>query len=173
MPSSAVSNRTSERLAEALDKVPQALAETTRWYRVELDRLAHEWPKATLPKGLIHGDAFPDNTVFRRGRLVALIDFEDSSVDNLVYEVAMAANGFCFPDNRLDTALLDALMGSYERLRPMTTDEHLALPYFLNWAAFRMASWHLNLMVERPEDFNEARAGELIERVQGLRSDPL
>jgi len=62
--------------------------------------------KDDLPKGFIHGDVFPDNTIFKADKLMAIIDFEEFCVDSLLFDVAMTINGFCFIDNRLDLRLL-------------------------------------------------------------------
>ena len=52
-----------------------------------------------LPGGLIHGDVFPDNTLFRAGgELVALLDFQDAGEDALLFDLAMTIHGFCFPE---------------------------------------------------------------------------
>ena len=47
-----------------------------------------------LPKGLIHSDIFPDNTIFQGDELIALIDFEPVCADHLLFEVCMTIHGF-------------------------------------------------------------------------------
>jgi Ser/Thr protein kinase RdoA (MazF antagonist) len=50
-----------------------------------------------LPRGLIHSDFFTDNTLFRDGEVVAILDFEDACEDVFLFDVTMAIHGFCFP----------------------------------------------------------------------------
>ena len=43
-----------------------------------------KWPKK-LPKGIIHGDMFPDNVFFQRGRISGVIDFYFACSDAFAY----------------------------------------------------------------------------------------
>ena len=118
-----------------------------------------------LPKGFIHGDIFPDNTIFKGSKLMAIIDFEEYCVDNLLFDVAMTINGFCFIDNRLDLKLLDNFLNAYESIRPLSVDEKKYLPDYILWTAVGMASWHLqNDMLNTKNDKQTARVRVLLDR---------
>ncbi|MCG8643299.1 MAG: homoserine kinase [Desulfobacterales bacterium] len=124
----------------------------------------------TLPRGLIHGDVFPDNTIFSNGRLAALIDFEEVCVDTLLMEIGMSANGFCFIDNRLEPELLASLLSAYHSVRPISAKESHLLYHYIQWAAHGTLSWHLRyalLYRENPRQLD--RVTELMERVERLR----
>ena len=62
----------------------------------------------------IHGDVYRGNVLMRRGRIVGLIDWEESWVDLLDYELANAVWQFCCSkrehdfDRRLAHAMLEA-----------------------------------------------------------------
>ena len=128
----------------------------------------------TLPKGLIHGDVFPDNTIFKDGRLSALIDFEEVCIDNLLMEIGMCINGFCFIDNKLDIPLLETFLVEYNKIRQITEKESELLYYYIQWAAHGMLSWHLRHFLIYKENFKQlARVNELMERVQILRQKKL
>lgn len=127
--------------------------------------------KEQFPKGIVHGDAFPDNTLFDRDKLVAIIDFEEACVDNLLFDIGITINGFCFKNNQLDIKLLRLFLETYHRKRPISEKESEYLPFFIQWGAHGMIYWHLrnNLLSE----FNKSqvkRIDELIERVKILRS---
>ena len=96
-----------------------------------------------LPKGLIHSDVFTDNTLFKKNKLQALIDFEPVCYDHLLYEVCMTIHGFCYENNVLNTNLMAVFLDAYQSIRPLTDDEKRLLPYYLRWTAHGMASWHL------------------------------
>lgn len=118
-----------------------------------------------LPKGFIHGDIFPDNTIFKGDKLMAIIDFEEYCVDNLLFDVGMTINGFCYVDNHLDLKLLNFFLNSYESVRPLSLDEKKHLLDYILWTAVGMASWHLqNDMLNTKNDKQTARVRELLDR---------
>jgi homoserine kinase type II len=95
------------------------------------------WPKG-LPEGVIHADLFPDNVFFLKGRLSGLIDFYFACNDLLAYDLAICLNAWCFePDNSFNVTKGQALIRSYEEVRPLTLEEREALPVLARGAALR------------------------------------
>ncbi len=128
----------------------------------------------TLPKGLIHGDVFPDNTIFQNGRLSALIDFEEVCVDNLLMEIGMCINGFCFICNKLNLSLMETFLFEYNQIRQITEKEWELLYNYIQWGAHGMLSWHLrHFLIYRENPRQLARVNELMERVKILRQNRL
>ncbi len=135
------------------------------------DRVLQVWEEVspflheTLPAGLIHGDLFPDNTLFEGHRLKAVIDFEEYATDTLLFDVAMCINGFCFVNNKPDHNLLDVFIRAYEQKRPFTQPERKLLPVYIRWASLSMALWHLQFhLMHRPDRRQEKRVRELLHR---------
>jgi homoserine kinase type II len=127
-----------------------------------------------LPKGLIHGDVFPDNTIFKNGRLSALVDFEEVCVDTVLMEIAMAINGFCFINNTLDFSLMETFLYEYNQIRQMTQKEQELLYDYIQWAAHGMVSWHLrHYLMYRENPIQLDRVNQLMERVKRLRQHSL
>jgi homoserine kinase type II len=127
-----------------------------------------------LPIGLIHGDVFPDNTLFKNGRLLALIDFEEACVDKLLMEIGMCINGFCFVNNCLDLSLVETFLFKYNQIRQITKKEWDLLYIYIQWAAHGMISWHLRHFLIYKENLKQlARVNELMERVKRLRKNQL
>jgi len=125
-----------------------------------------------LPKGLIHGDIFPDNTLFQGNRLVAVIDFEEACVDHLLMEIGMCINGFCFIDNTLCVPLMETFLTEYNKIRTITEKEWELLFYYIQWGAHGMLSWHLrHHLIYRENPRQLARVLELMERVKELRKN--
>ena len=56
------------------------------------------WPYH-LPKGIIHGDLFPDNIFFEKDKVTGIIDFYFSCNEIRFYEIAIALNALCFDDH--------------------------------------------------------------------------
>ncbi len=53
-----------------------------------------------LPKGMIHGDLFADNLLFRGERLTSVLDFEAACRGKFIFDIATAVNALCFVDGR-------------------------------------------------------------------------
>lgn len=100
-----------------------------------------------LPRGLIHGDLFRDNTLFNGDVLTGILDFSECCVDDYLLDIAITINDFCsaWPSVSLDQAKKNAFIAGYEQVRAFTTDEKNALPVYLAMAAGRF--WLSRLQV--------------------------
>ena len=104
----------------------------------ELEHLEKAWPK-TLPKGVIHADAFPDNVLFLGERLSGLIDFYFACNDILAYDIAICLNAWCFEaDHSFNVTKARAFLNAYGRERKLSDAEQDALPLLARGAALRI-----------------------------------
>lgn len=92
-----------------------------------------------LPKGLIHGDVFRDNTLFVADKLSALLDFSTVTHDDWLMDIAITINDFCtnYPDVSLDNRRFIAFVDAYSQVRKMNDQEKEVLPTYLVMAACR------------------------------------
>jgi homoserine kinase type II len=90
-----------------------------------------------LPKGIIHGDLFPDNVKFKGQRLAGIIDFEAACRGKLIYDLATAVNSLCFLEGRYRIDRFEALISGYESLRPLSLPEWDSFPNELRFSALR------------------------------------
>ncbi len=105
--------------------------------RAELDYLEKNWPKS-LPQGIIHADAFPDNVLFLGDRLSGLIDFYFACNDALAYDVAITMNAWCFEtDHSFNVTKARAFLNAYMRERKLTAAEQSAFPLLARGASIR------------------------------------
>ncbi|MBT6967922.1 MAG: phosphotransferase [Planctomycetes bacterium] len=127
-----------------------------------------------LPRGFVHADAFPDNTIFRDGKLIALIDFEDSCEDSLLFDVGMTILGFGYRNDQPDSELIRGFLEGYQARRQLSDLEVDVLPTMVRWCAHGMTLWHLQRFIEDPTARQQRRISELqrlIERLHGKDAD--
>lgn len=120
-----------ERLLERLERIAAAkdpeLARQATVLRPALD--AVHASRQSLRQGLVHGDLFRDNVLWRadEGSTIAtLLDFESAFHGPLVYDLAVALLAWCFGDD-LDDGLAEAMVRGYASVRPLEPVEREAL----------------------------------------------
>jgi len=119
--------------ARADDVQPGLAAEI----EAHLDDLERSWP-ADLPRGVIHGDLFPDNVFFTRGEVSGIIDFYFACVDLVAYDLAICLNAWCFePDGAFNVTKARHMLAAYRAERPLSAHELEALPTLARGAALR------------------------------------
>ena len=126
-----------------------------------LDRILAAWP-ATLPRGQIHADLFPDNVFFLDGKLSGIIDFYFAATDLFAYDLAVCLNAWCFePDGAFNVTKARAILRAYTAERPLSAAECGALPVLCQGAAIRF-------LLTRLYDWVNTPPGALV-----TRKDPL
>jgi homoserine kinase type II len=94
---------------------------------------------ADLPMGLIHGDLFIDNVLYRDGALTALLDFEQASWGRLVYDLAVSVLAFGFGREDFRADVTRAFIDGYRAVRPPAPAEARGFGAELRLAACRFA----------------------------------
>lgn len=108
----------------------------------ELEFLSQNLPK-NLPAGIVHTDIFPDNVFFIDGNtdqpeLSGIIDFYFSCHDFYMYDLMIVMNAWCFDSaHRFVSGRAQALLDSYNKIRPITQAEKGAMPILGRLAAMR------------------------------------
>jgi homoserine kinase type II len=93
-----------------------------------------------VPRGLIHGDLFIDNVLFKpSGEVAALIDFEQASWGRLGYDVAVTLLAFAYGKDDFRPDRVRAFLDAYRAVRAPLPVEHNAFPAELRFAACRFA----------------------------------
>lgn len=123
--------RTAQQVMPHLSTDDQALLKSTLAFQAALDT-------TQLPKGVIHADLFRDNVLFDGDKVGGLIDFYYACYDVLAYDLAIAVNDWCVEaDGSLDAPRLNAMLQSYQAIRPFTQAENVAWSGMLRIAALR------------------------------------
>ncbi|MCW8914914.1 MAG: homoserine kinase [Magnetovibrio sp.] len=117
----------------------------------ELEVLEQHWP-TNLPTGIIHADLFPDNVFFRKEALSGFIDFYFACNDQLMYDMAICLNAWCFErDGEFNTTKARKMLKAYAKVRPLSSDEMQALPILARGAAMRFLLTRLYDWLNTPD----------------------
>ncbi|MGH7771228.1 MAG: homoserine kinase [Candidatus Binatia bacterium] len=108
-----------------------------------------------LPKGIIHGDLFPDNVKFKGSRLAGIIDFEAACRGKFIYDLATAVNALCYVGGRYRIDRFEALITGYETLRPLSLPEWDSFPNELRFSALRFTVTRIKDFYLRKIDENQ------------------
>lgn len=119
-----------------------------------------------LPRGIVHGDVFPDNTLFKNDSLIGIVDFEEFAIDNLLFDVGMTINGFCFDGVEMDLKLFSTFIERYNSVRKLTSEEIKHLVDYVCWGAVGMTSWHLHQLIYKRNREQLKRVRVLLERAR-------
>lgn len=91
---------------------------------------------ADLPRSVIHGDLFRDNALFVVQGLTGVLDFHHAATGFCIYDLAVVANDWCTDSQgTLDPERVQALLRSYQQVRPFAPAELWWFPVFAVYAA--------------------------------------
>ena len=111
-----------------------------------------KWP-THLPKGIIHGDLFPDNVFFLNNKVSGVIDFYFSCVDIKIYEIAIVINAWCFDQhNTLNIEKVTNLIKGFTLHNNLTKDELFSLNILAKGASLRFLITRLFDWYNTPEN---------------------
>lgn len=110
-----------------------------------------------LPRGPVHADLFRDNVMFEGEQLTGFFDFYFAGIDTFLFDLAVCLNDWCidWESGAHDAARLDAMLGAYQGVRPLTAAERQLLPALLRAGALRF--W-----ISRLWDYHLPRAAAML-----------
>ena len=143
--------RVAEIYGEVRGRLPHYLKKTVRTLEEELEYL-QDYLEPKLPKGMIHGDLFADNVMYKGEKVVAVLDFEAAGRGKFIFDLATAVNALCFTKGRYELKRFEALISGYETLRTLSLAEWDAFPNELRFSAFRFTVTRLRDFFLNPVD---------------------
>ena len=102
----------------------------------EIVYLNKKWP-SNLPKGLIHGDLFPDNVLFYKENISGILDFYFSCNEILAYDLAISLNAWGFKNGKFKKENFSKLLQGYQTKRRLKKSEKEKLNILLRGASMR------------------------------------
>jgi homoserine kinase type II len=135
-------------------RLPQYFKRIIRTLDEEMEYLSH-YLEGKLPKGVIHGDLFHDNVMYKGEKVVAILDFEAACRGKFIFDLATAVNALCFEGRRYVLRKFEALIAGYESLRTLSLAEWDAFPNELRFSAYRFTVTRLNDFFLNPLDERE------------------
>jgi homoserine kinase type II len=168
-----IDNRFSfERIADLYlgvrSRLPNYFRKISRTLDDEVEYLNH-YLEGKLPKGVIHGDLFADNLLFRGERLVAVLDFEAACRGKFIFDIATAVNALCFVDEEYSLDRFRHLLRGYESVRTLSLAEWDAFPNELRYSSLRFTVTRLHDFFLRPVDSSERVEKDFREFFERLR----
>jgi len=146
--------RVAEMYGEARGRLPHYFKRIVRTLDEEIEYLTH-YLEGKLPKGIIHGELFPEHVKFKGDKVVAVLDFDAACRGKFIFDLATAVNAWCFDDGTYSLKKFEALVGGYEALRTLSLAEWDAFPNELRFSAFRFTVTRLGEFFETPADERE------------------
>ena len=142
------------------------------WIAKRLSYLEQQKPQG-LPRGLIHGDIFYDNVLFEGTRLKAIIDFEDASCDDKVFDLGMAIAGLCGKGQGVVLEKARALVKGYEQIRELEDGEKSALQLYVEYAAVTVSCWrYWKYNIDAPSVENADKHWQMVRVAEGVQAIP-
>ena len=146
--------------------------DATRELMAAMDRWA---PKRTpdLPEGLVHGDLFRDNVLWKENEIVALLDFESASQGSFVWDLAVTILAWCYGDD-FDRELVGSMIAGYDSVRALSNIEREALLTEACIAAIRFATTRITDYAMKPSEGRVMKDYKrFLSRLESLERDGL
>lgn len=105
-----------------------------------LDCQQHQSAIENLPQGIIHNDLFRDNVLFLDNTLTAIIDFYNAGTGNMLMDLAICVNDWCWDGNTFDAQYYRTFLQHYSLVRPLSEAEKPLWAACLRIAALRFWS---------------------------------
>src|SRR5260370_2255636 len=134
-------------------RLPNYFRKISRTLEDEVDYLTR-YLEGKLPKGVIHGDLFADNVLFRGEKLTAVLDFEAACRGKFIFDLATAVNALCFVDSQYSLDRFRFLLHGYESVRTLSLAEWDAFPNELRYSSLRFTITRLHDFFLHPLDNN-------------------
>jgi Ser/Thr protein kinase RdoA (MazF antagonist) len=128
-------------IADAMGRMSDQYATANQAFAASRAALADLWQPG-LPRGIVHGDVHSGNIIVDgQGKIVSLIDWEDTDIEPCLLDIAHAVRSSCFRSGICNEASFKAFMTAYQQIRPLTLPEKALLGPALQYSALLLSVW--------------------------------
>ena len=132
---------------------------------------------SNLPQGLIHGDLFKDNILFKDNALVGVLDFFHIGHDLWIMDLAIALNDWCMDQQfQAMPAHVRAMLEGYHAQRPLEPEEQQLLQEVQQIAAARFALTRFGTEAGgrfRKDPYQQLTRLKVLHQAEPIATDPL
>ncbi len=126
-----------------------------------------------LLKGLVHGDVFYDNILFKDNKLAAIIDFEEASNYYRSFDIGMCIVGTCTENGSISLEKAKCLVAGYQNEMKIEEVERESLKVFAEYAAVATSFWRFRQFNIRNHDPNKAESyQEMVKIADKINATP-
>ena len=119
-----------------------------------------------LPRGIIHGDLFPDNILVTNGKVNSILDFEEVCYDILAFDLAMTFVGCGWENGEPVVERWRSLLEGYQSVRRLSHEEMDSLSDLHRLATLSIAAWrYWQFVINVPDTEHTDRYLEMTDRL--------
>ena len=120
-----------------------------------------------IPRGVIHGDLFPDNMIANDNEVISLLDFEEVCYGILSFDLMMTFVGCCWDNGEPIPERWNALLSGYQSVRKLNSDEVNSLSDLHRLATLSIAAWrYWQFVINIPNTEHTNRYLEMTDRLE-------
>jgi Ser/Thr protein kinase RdoA (MazF antagonist) len=117
---------------------------------VKAEIIKYKFPDS-LPSGITHQDVKPENIIIRGGRIVGIIDFDNSYLGCLIHDLTTTVIWTCFDKTGIDVERVEKFVTGYESVRKLTDGEKNIFPMAIKFRLLREAFIGPFVTMHRPK----------------------
>ena len=105
-----------------------------------IQRKLAELAKTDLPKQnsvLIHADLFPENILWQKTKLSAILDFDAAGLGDAFFDIAVCIHALCHDGNKFSQSKIQALLRGYFGLKTLSRTQKSHLNHALELTTLR------------------------------------
>ena len=135
-------------------------------YLLKSESLALNEQIPELPKGIIHGDLFPDNILVINNNVKTILDFEEVCNDILAFDLVMTFVGCGWENGEPVVERWNSLLDGYQSVRILSQNEIDSLSDLHRLATLSIAAWrYWQFVFNLPNTEHSDRYLEMYERL--------
>ncbi len=111
------------------DKADKLAKENAEFF----ERIINQMSKRNFRQNLLanHRDFNGGNFLFKKGKIIAIIDFDNLEVRPRVNDIATSIEYHCFTKGKFDKKKMNLFLETYEKYNPLTKKEKEIIPYYM------------------------------------------